>query len=139
MGLPEDDLGLTPAERVMLQGLFNRTLTIGDLKTFFVKKSEGVEPIDPFHAGVAICKNMKDYHEGKPKTEAYKGRFIYMYPKEPSSKSLSINSYASFLTVLVQLETFLDSPVARDIPSPSISFHRAVFSSFIHHKSTSMR
>ena len=73
MELPEDDLKLTPSERMMFQGLFNKTLSVEDLKPFFSAKTEGVEPIEPFHAAVAISKSMKDFLEGRPKTEAFKG------------------------------------------------------------------
>lgn len=68
-GLPEDDLGLTPAEREVFHKLLNRTMPVDGMKSLFMK-----DGIEPFHAAVAISKNMKDFFEGKPKTEAYKGR-----------------------------------------------------------------
>ena len=68
-GLPEDDLGLIPAEREVFQKILNRTLSLDGMKSLFAK-----DGIEPFHAAVAISKHMNDFFEGRPKTEAYKGR-----------------------------------------------------------------
>ena len=68
----EADLEPSPAEWDVCHRLADKSLSLepGWLQSVFVK-----EGVDPFHAAVAISKKMKDFFEGKPKSEAYKGTY----------------------------------------------------------------
>ena len=66
----EADLEPSPAEWDVSHRLADKSLSLEGLQSVFVK-----EGIEPFHAAMAISKKMKDFFEGKPKSEAYKGTY----------------------------------------------------------------
>ena len=67
----EADLEPSPAEWEVCHRLADKSLPLEGLPSVFAQ--EGVEP---FHAAVAISKKTTDFFEGKPKSEAYKGKFV---------------------------------------------------------------